>query len=93
PIVSDNAVVRSPFSSRSQAGVAGRNKLSCEGKWGSGGRERAQLVQQSTPTTTRGPRTVRDSWSMRILAEAAATLAICGVVRRSVLFSTVETVP
>ncbi|CBJ30402.1 hypothetical protein Esi_0189_0014 [Ectocarpus siliculosus] len=93
PIVSDNAVIRSPFSSRIQAGVVGPNKFSCEGRWGSGGRERAQLVQQSTPTTTRGPRSVRDSWSMRILAEAAATLAICGVVPRSVLLSTVETVP
>ncbi|CAM9173624.1 unnamed protein product [Ectocarpus sp. 8 AP-2014] len=95
PIVSDNAVIRSPFSSRIQAGVVGPNNFSCEGRWGSGGREQAQLVQQSTPTTTttRGPRTVRDSWSMRILAEAAATLAICGVVPRSVLLSTVETVP
>ncbi|CAB1111785.1 unnamed protein product [Ectocarpus sp. CCAP 1310/34] len=93
PIVSDNTVVRSPFSSRIQAGVAGPNKFSCEGRWGSGGRERAQLIQQSTPTTMREPRTVRDSWSMRILAEAAATLAVCGVVPRSVLSSTVETTP
>ncbi|CAM9853277.1 unnamed protein product, partial [Ectocarpus sp. 12 AP-2014] len=93
PIVSDNTVVRSPFSSRIQAGVSGPNKFSCKGRWGSGGRERAQLIQQSTPTTMRGPRTVRDSWSMRILAEAAATLPVCGVVPRSVLSSTVETVP
>ncbi|CAM9460108.1 unnamed protein product [Ectocarpus sp. 4 AP-2014] len=93
PSVSDNTVVRSPFSSRIQAGVGGPNKFSCEGRWGSGGRERAQLIQQSIPTTMRGPRTVRDSWSMRILAEAAATLAACGVVPRSVLSSTVETVP
>ncbi|CAM9614885.1 unnamed protein product [Ectocarpus sp. 12 AP-2014] len=93
PIVSDNTVVRSPFSSRIQAGVSGPNKFSCEDRWGSGGRERAHLIQQSTPTTMTGPRTVRDSWSIRILAEAAATLAVCGVVPRSVLSSTVETLP
>lgn len=73
-------------STAEETGSTRRERAWDDGRWGKGGAERP--ASASRPTHSRRESSaLPDRWSIRILAEAAATLARCGVAGRSVAVS------